>query len=123
MFDKALDKWNQLIRTTWSKRHEVEWEQGWIGEADTMPLLKFPSEWRIRIIPPFGDVVIRFRITLPSGLEKSVFLDSRCSMTDLRDRLGKPVAYWEVSPVGKKLGRCEKYNIETLLELIGFEEE
>lgn len=106
---------------TRAKRHEVETEQCWIEEAKTMPLLRFPQEWQIQIIPPFSDAVVRFKITLPSGLEKSVFLDSRCSLTKLFDPAGRPIPYWEVSQVHGKYGRCKKDDLAGLLELIAFE--
>lgn len=106
----------EIIR---AKRDEVEKAQDWFGEAETMPLLRFPSEWQIQIIPPFRDVAVRFRVTLPSGLKKSVFLDNRGSLS----LGGYPPPYWEVSPVAGKVGRCHKYEIDILLELIAYEEE
>lgn len=86
------------------KRHEVEAEQNWIDEAETVPYIQFPSDWQIKIIPPFSDAVIRFRVHLPSGTVKSFFLDSRCSLEKHFDAAGKPIPYWEVSPVSLKLG-------------------
>ena len=54
-----------------------------------------------------------------------MFLDSRGSLKARLgfDEKGKPIPYWEVTPVGKNCGCCPKYDIETLLELIAHEEE
>jgi hypothetical protein len=103
------------------KRREVEMEQGWIDVAETMPKLQFPSDWEITMMPPFSGVDVRFRVTLPSGLTKSVFFDSRCALGNCFDFYGKPIPHWEVSPVGAKAGRCEKNNITTLMEMIAYE--
>ncbi len=105
---------------TLAKRKEVEKAQDWLGEAENMPWLQFPAEWEIQIIPPFSDAVIRFKIKLPSGLIKSVFLDSRGSLV----AGDYPLPYWEVLPFKKgKPGRCRKHEIEQLLGLIATEED
>jgi hypothetical protein len=103
---------------THAKRLEVEIEQDWIGEAETMPSIQFPPGWLVKVIPPFSDAVIRFRVKLPSGLEKSVFFDSRGSLDPHHE-----IPFWEVSPVAGKWGRCGKYDIDALLEMIAYEDE
>lgn len=108
---------------TGTKRLEVEKEQDWLAEAATMPLISFPEGWKIQILPPFSDAVVRFKVTLPSGLVKSVFLDSRCALDCYFDETGNAVPYWEVSLVAGKWGRCDKNNIEALLEMIAYEDE
>jgi hypothetical protein len=104
------------------KRKEVEAEQGWVEEADTIPFIQFPADWQIKIMPPYYDVVIRYKIKLPSGVVKSVFLDSRCSLSDHFDQNGRPLSYWEVFPVGKKYGQCGKLDVDMLIKLISYEE-
>lgn len=108
--------------STRAKRLEVEREQRWREEAATMPFIELRAGWKIKVMPPFGDTVIRYKIELPSGLEKSVFFDSRCSIREYRDKAGKLVPYWEVWPVAGKLGRCEKDDINTLIRLIAHED-
>jgi len=124
MFDRLVGRWERLMNMfTRAKRHEVETEQGWIEEAETIPYIQFPPSWQIKIMPPFSDAVVRFKVTLPSGLEKSVFLDSRCSLIKHRDKDGRPIPCWEVAPVAGKWAHCAKYNIQTLLKLIAREDE
>jgi hypothetical protein len=114
---------------TRDKRLEVEKEQDWRGEAEAIPPLCFSPYWLVQIIPPYGNVVVRFRVTLPSGLKKKVFLDCDGSLIDKDnpglgfDARGKPIPYWEVEPVGKKIARCPKDDIENLLKYIAYEEE
>lgn len=121
MFVHRISGQSMNIRTI-MKRREVEMEQNWIEVAETMPELRLPSAWKIKIMPPFSGVDVRFKITLPSGLVKSVFFDSRCALENCFDVFGKPVPYWEVAPVGKKWGRCQKNNIDALLKMIAYEE-
>ena len=112
-----------LIMKKHKKRLEVEAQQAWIIEAESIPYLQFPSDWQVQIIPPFSDAVIRFRVRLPSGLVKSVFLDTRGALENYFNKEGKSVPYWEVSPVAGKLGRCEKHDIKMLLEMIAYEDD
>lgn len=98
-------------------RFMFEESQKWRQDMQTIPFIQFPAEWKIQIIPPFGDAVVRFRVLLPSGCEKSIYLDSRDS---LGYGGGKP--YWEVYPATQgEPGRCGLNDISTLLELIADE--
>jgi hypothetical protein len=103
---------------TYHKRYEVEREQKWREEISTLPFIQFPSDWSIQVIPPFGDAVVRFRVRLPSGKEKSIYLDKRNSLGywDEPDQ-----AYWEVYPYQGDVGRCGINEIDVLLEMIGDE--
>jgi hypothetical protein len=53
------------------KRYDIENEQDWKGESVRIPWMYFRSDWQVRVIPPFGDAVIRFQVILPSGTLKS----------------------------------------------------
>lgn len=98
------------------RRYVIEEEQDWRGEIKRVPFIQFPAEWAIQVIPPFDDAVVRFRVRLPSGTEKSVYLDSRDSI----GFMGYP--YWEVYPYKEDCGRCAMEEIDTLLDLIANEE-
>lgn len=105
-----------------SERWRVESQQKWREEIETMPWLAFPAGWKVQIIPPFNDAVVRFRVELPSGGKRSVYLDSRCSLGAVLDENG-PIPYWEVYPYRGDVGRCLKAEGEELLRMIGDEEE
>ena len=93
-------------------RFKVESEQKWCEEIAHIPFIQFPPDWKIQVIPPFGDAVVRFRVQLPCGTEKSIYLDSRDSLACY----DKP--YWEVYPYYGDVGRCDREDVEQLLNMI-----
>lgn len=96
-------------------RYEVERDQKWLEEIKHIPFIQFPADWLVRPIPPFGDAVVRFQVRLPSGLEKSIYLD-------VRDSLGYYGApYWEVCPHQGDIFRCPRADVAALLEAIADE--
>ena len=99
------------------QRYKIEDHQDWRGEVRKIPFIQFPASWLIQMIPPFSDAVVRFRVRLPSGKEKSIYLDSRNSIGYM------PYTYWEVYPVEGDVGRCEMNDIAELLNLISNEKE
>ena len=99
-----------------TQRYQVERDQQWMEEIRDSPYISFPSDWKIQIVPPFHDAVIRFRVRLPSGKERSVYLDTRDSL----GFHGSP--YWEVYPYRGDTARCDREEVEKLLEYIGDEE-
>ena len=101
-------------------RYKIEDEQHWRGEIKVIPFIQFPSDWKVQIIPPFGDAVVRFRVKLPSGKEKSIYLDSRESLGVYGDPLE---TYWEVYPYRGDTARCGMREIDKLLDYIGDEED
>ena len=107
---------------TTMERYQIENKQKWREEIETMPWITFPADWKVQIIPPFGDAVVRFYVTLPSNEHRSVYLDSRCSLGAVLDENG-PIPYWEVYPYRGDVGRCLKAEVEELLRMIGDEEE
>ena len=100
------------------KRYEIEDKQSWREEIEVIPFIQFPADWKIQVIPPFGDAVVRFRVQLPSGKEKSIYLDSRHSLGVYGDPLE---TYWEVYPYRGDTARCGMNEIEDLLKYIGDE--
>ena len=101
------------------ERYRVEQDQDWKGEIVRIPWLHFRGDWQVRIIPPFGDAVIRFQVILPSGTLKSIYMDSRHSLGvwgDLNNP--QPDPYWEVYPYRGDVGRCHLADTIMLMEMI-----
>lgn len=101
------------------KRYAIENEQDWKGESVRIPWMYFRSDWQVRVIPPFGDAVIRFQVILPSGTLKSIFMDSRNSLGVWwgADK-NTPEPYWEVYPYKGDVGRCDLADTIMLMEMI-----
>ena len=99
------------------KRYHVEQEQDWKGEIVRIPWLHFRGDWQVRIIPPFADAVIRFQVILPSGLLKSIYMDSRHSL-GMWGNLATCEPYWEVYPYQGDVGRCALADTIMLMEMI-----
>lgn len=113
MWDTSIRKSDKL--ETRLQRHIIERDQQWMEEIRDIPFIQFPADWKIQIIPPFNDAVVRFRVQLPSGKEKSIYLDTRSSL-GVEDG-----PYWEVYPYQGDVGRCDRENVEELLKMIGDE--
>lgn len=101
-----------------SRRYEVEHTQRWQDEVARLPWIQFPADWKVKVIPPFGDAVVRFLVTLPDGKEKSVYHDSRASLGMHFGDGDELIPYWEVYPVNGDIGRCGTDEVELLLEMI-----
>ena len=114
--------WEQLSADRMA-RYEIENRQGWREEINRIPFIAFPAGWQIKVIPPFGDAVVRFQVKLPSGCWKSVYLDVRGSLGFFGADLDNPVPYWEVYPCNGDTGRCHLDDTEELLKMIATEEE
>lgn len=104
-------------------RLKIEADQHWIGEQEHIPFIQFPADWKVQIIPPFGDAVARFRVELPSGKRKSVYLDVRSSLGYFGADLDAPTPYWEVYPYRGDTARCHRWNVPLLLTYIADESE
>ena len=96
------------------ERFDLEATEYWRDIATKTPWLKFPADWKIRIIPPFGGTVARFLVTKEGlGEQVSIYLDwyERAGLYG-----GQP--YWEVYPIGGDVGRCGVEDVDKLLGLI-----
>ncbi len=98
------------------QRYDVEHNQKWGEEIEHIPYLQFQSEWKVKVIPPFGDAVVRFQVQLPCGTLKSIYLDSRGSLGSFGYPNEEP--YWEVYPYYGDVGRCARADTEQLLSMI-----
>ena len=104
------------------ERYRVEEDQKWRAEINRIPFLTFRSDWQVRVIPPFGDAVVRFQVLLPSGTLKSIYMDSRCSLGIWGNGVN-PEPYWEVYPYRGDVGRCHLADTLMLMEMIQDETE
>ncbi len=96
------------------KFYEVERDFKWQEWMKKIPVIQFPSSWKVQIIPPFGAAMIRFRVVIDDESYVSVYLD--CYGT-LGGMSGHP--YWEIYPAAD--GDTERFkmdDIEGLLESI-----
>lgn len=93
-------------------RYDVEGAEGWRELIPTIPYIKFPATWEVKIVPPFGGAVARFMVKLPDGVTKSVYLDC----FDRLGFVGHP--YWEVYPYKDDVGRCDIHDTKKLLQMI-----
>ena len=73
-----------------------------------IPYINFPSDWFVKIIPPFAGAVVRFRVK-KGNIDVSVYLDCY-------DRLGSVGSpYWEVYPHFDDTFRCPMNDTESLI--------
>lgn len=76
-----------------------------------IPYIKFPSDWEVKIIPPFAGATVRFLIRKDNATV-SVYLDCY----DHLGCVGQP--YWEVYPHDKDTYRCFMNDTDMLLSAI-----
>ena len=102
-----------------SKRYLIENSENWRDAVSKMPKLKFPSDWDVTIIPPFGGAMARFTVDLPCGTHKSIYADFHYALGYYGPiNSEKPTPYWEVYPVHGDVGRCDIDDTEELMRMI-----
>lgn len=104
MFEKQMTLEERLSQSAYETKFEYE---KWM---EAIPDITFPGDWKVKIIPPFGGALIRFRVK--KGERKvSVYFDAY-------DQLGvMGVPYWEIYP--NAYGDTERYlmdDVEGLVE-------
>jgi hypothetical protein len=83
-------------------------------KLDIIPFIKFPEDWEIQVIPPFGGATARFRVRKNNKII-SAYLDCY-------DKLGSMgVPYWEIYPYNGDIYRCEMNEVRKLILAIGRE--
>lgn len=86
---------------------------GWRFWMDKIPFIKFPSEWKVKITPPFAGAMIRFKVEKEDvDFEVSVYLDCY----DILGYYGSP--YWEVYPYYGDTQRISMDDVDGLLKSI-----
>ncbi len=104
---------NKIDRLT--NRIKTESAYQWREWIPKIPYLKFPSNWGIQIIPPFGGAMARFCVKTgndPHVRNVSVYLDCH-------EELGccdEP--YWEVYPYNGDTYRCGINETKKLIRAI-----
>ena len=110
-----------MIDKNYIKRVTLEADQKWIEEGERIPFIQFPADWKVQVIPPFGDAAVRFKVLLPSGRKKSVYLDVRSSLGFFGESMEVPTPYWEVYPYRGDVIRCHRESVGLLLSYIADE--
>lgn len=108
-------------RDNFDFRSHFFWKKSKAYRVYTLPWLNFPRNWKIKIIPPFAGVCIRFQVSTSITGDKyvSVFLDDSVRFGEEKDANGVPSAYWEIYDfIDYKPSRCFINETSILLELI-----
>lgn len=93
------------------RRYQIEHDEKWRDWIDKIPALNFDPAWSVKVIPPFGGAMARFRVEY-KGKSASVYLD-------VYERLGcygEP--HWEVYPVNDNNERCAMNDVPELMRMI-----
>ena len=96
-------------------RWRVEETDEWRRWSSQIPTIDFPAGWLVRITPPSGGAVVRFRVSTAEtgGKDVSVYLDCY-------DRLGVYGApYWEICPYDDAGWRVGIDDVDQLVLRIG----
>lgn len=92
-------------------RYQIESDERWTDWMRSIPSLKFLPEWEVKVIPPFGGAMARFRVS-HGDKSISVYLD----VYDCLGCMGEP--YWEIYPYEGDTFRCLMNETEELIEAI-----
>lgn len=71
-------------------RAKIEREEQW-DEYQNLPRLKFPPDWEVQMVPPFGGALARFWVFKGEN-RVSVYFDAHSKLGSV----GSP--YWEIYP-------------------------
>jgi len=91
LLEEASEKRFNRLLLSYQLEKEFNWQK-WIHE---IPYISFPSEWSVKVIPPYNGSIIRFLVKLktePDSHRISVFLDCY----DVQGSVGYP--YWKIYP-------------------------
>lgn len=92
-------------------RYEIENKEHWRERINEIPFLRFPQDWMIKIIPPFGGAMARF-IVEKQEKRISVYLDFDNALGWCK----RP--YWEIYPFEGDVYRCGINETQELIEAI-----
>ena len=76
-------------------RSRIEVNEKWREWCNKIPVIRFDSDWDIKIIPPFGGAITRFKAA-KNDKHVSVYLDVFSELGFMCDNAGDPVPYYEV---------------------------
>jgi len=106
------DSTSEIITASWNLGKIMGWKE-WERK---IPYIRFPTKWRIKIVPPFVGAMVRFKASsYNTGKDVSVYLDCH-------DVLGcMKTPYWEIYPIDGDTARCEMEDTKRLIEIISDE--
>lgn len=94
---------------SFTDRLNVEYHENWRDYSNLVPELNLDSEWRIKILPPWGGALIRFIISYKDCTVSTYF--------DAHNRLGCMLEpYWEIYP--NRDGECSRFLIKESDQLV-----
>jgi len=106
--EKMMDRTNMMLESS-----RLEQTAEWIKWTEKIPSISFPSDWKIKIIPPFSGAIVRFQVTKSdSNKNLSIYLDCY----EILAFFGEP--YWELYPYEGDTFRCKMADTDKLLEAI-----
>lgn len=88
----------------------------WDKYRNEIPFINFPSNWKVRIVPPFLAAMIRFHVKEETEEKEDAFVSVYLDCHDILGIYGNP--YWEVYPYHGDIARCDMNAVEELLENI-----
>ena len=94
-----------------TRRCDIEAKEEWREWIDKIPFITFPSDWKIKVIPPFGGAIARFQVRKDEK-QVSVYLDCYNALGYFDG------PYWEIYPYQEDIGRTGINNTEELLQMI-----
>jgi hypothetical protein len=92
-------------------RYTIESLEKWREWAGKIPAVSFDSDWKIKVIPPFGGAMARF-VVYRGEKKASVYLDCNNALGYMEN------PYWEVYPVKGDAARCGMHDTDELVLLI-----
>lgn len=99
----------------WKLSSEMENKFEWRKWMVEIPYISFPSELKIKIIPPFAGAVVRFHAALKDKPDHFVSIYLDCY--DILGWVGQP--YWELYPDSDgDTFRCAMKDTDELLQAI-----
>lgn len=79
------------------RRSEVELDEKWRYWCKKIPAIQFDSDWKVKIIPPFGGALARF-VVEKDGKRVSVYFDAYANLGAVYDDKNNPIPYYEIYP-------------------------
>lgn len=96
------------------RRRDLEKSEKWGMWIHEIPYVSFPSDCKVKVVPPFGGAMSRFYIQKPDGAVLSIHLQ----VFDWLGTLRVITPYWEVYPVKRSISSCHMQDVDTLIQLI-----
>lgn len=96
-------------------RYKIENDYEWREWIKNIPYINFPPDWNVKIMPPFGGAMIRFKVKKnDSDKCVSVYLDCHHSLGYYGESGNEP--YWEIYPAFD--GDTARFDINNIKEIM-----